>query len=262
MDAILAAAAKHKVPVIEDACQAHLAEWKGKKVSSLGDLGCFSFQASKNLNCGEGGAVITNNPDLADRAWAYHNNGRRPRASGSDYMSNGCNLRMTEFQEALLLEQMTRLEDQARTRERNAQHLSKQLASIPGIRPAGQYQGCTRNAFHLYMFHYDREKFDGLDRARFMKALSAEGIPNIAGYRPLNKEPFLKQVLQSKAYKRIYSEKQLAEWEDRNRCPVNDRLCAESVWFPQTMMLGNERDMDQIAEAIRKIQKHARELKG
>ena len=257
MDAILEIGRKHKIPVVEDACQAHLAEWRRRKVSTLGALGCFSFQASKNLNSGEGGALLTNDSDLYRVCQSFHNNGRGDTGSGFGYVRNGANLRITEFQAALLTEQLKRVEEQSRTRERNAAHLTKQLAEIPGIRPARMYDGATRNAYHLYMFRYDKAQFAGLSRARFLKALEAEGIPASGGYTPLNKEPFLKHTLDSRAYRAIYPAKQLAEWTERNQCPANDQLCQEAVWFTQTMLLGPREDMDQIVEAIRKIQRQA-----
>lgn len=264
MDAIMALARKHKIPVVEDACQSHLAEWRGRKVSSIGDLGCFSFQASKNLNSGEGGALITNNDDLLARAEAFHNNGRGlgKAAGGFDYRTNGANLRMTEFQGALLLSQMERLESQAKSREQNAQYLTKLLGEIEGISPAKMYEGCTRNAYHLYMFRYDPAGFAGLPRERFLKAMSAEGISCSSGYTPLNKDPFLENTFQSRGFKAIYSAKELDDWRARNSCPENDKLCGEAVWITQSRFLAGKRDMEQIAEAVRKIQKHAERLIG
>jgi len=170
---------------------------------------------------------------------------------------NGSNHRITEFQAALLLSQLSRLEEQSRTREENAEYLTKQLREIPGIRPARMYAGCTRNAYHLYMFRYDKAHFAGLPRSRFFAALQAEGIPCSGGYAPLNKEPFLKNTLQSRAFRSIYAAQEIAAYEARNHCPANDKLCEEAVWFFQTMLLGSKTDMDQIAEAIRKIQKQA-----
>jgi perosamine synthetase len=260
MDRILAIAEKHKLPVLEDACQAHLAEWRHRKVSTLGALGCFSFQASKNLNSGEGGAILTDNDDLMETCRSFHNNGRGTSAPGFSYVRNGCNHRMTEFQAALLLAQLSRLEEQSRVRGENAEYLTKQLREIPGITPARMYEGATRNAYHLYMLRYDSEKFSGLPRSRFLKAMRAEGIPCSGGYSPLNKEPFIKHTLQSRAYRTIYSPKEIADYEARNHCPVNDKLCEVAVWFYQTMLLGSKTDMDQIAEAVRKIQNHASEL--
>src|SRR6202011_1226831 len=126
LDTILAIAKKHSLPVVEDACQAHLGEWRGKKLGSLGTCGCFSFQASKNLNSGEGGAIVTNNEDLRERCFAFHNNGSGFRSIGSNftYNSTGCNLRLAEFQAALLLTQMARIEAQAKTRTANAEYLT------------------------------------------------------------------------------------------------------------------------------------------
>ena len=256
MDTILAVADKHGIPVVEDACQAHLAEWKGRKVGTLGKAGCFSFQASKNLNSGEGGSIVTNDKDLMDRAVSFYNNGRGT-GSLSGYVRNGSNHRITEFQAALLSSQLTRLAAQAAVREKNAQYLTRQLEQIAGISPARMYSGATRNAYHLYMLRYDGDRFSGLKREQFLKALRAEGVPCYDGYTPLNKEAFLENTLQSRAYQRIYSSAELNNYRERNHCPVNEQLCAEAVWFGQTMLLGSTKDMDDIANAIRKIQKNA-----
>jgi dTDP-4-amino-4,6-dideoxygalactose transaminase len=262
LDAILEIAKRRGVPVLEDACQAHLAEWRGKKVGTLGQAGCFSFQASKNLNSGEGGAILTNDEDLRERCFAFHNNGSGERSIGSNftYSSDGCNLRMTEFQASLLLAQMTRIEAQAKVRAENAQYLTSMLKEIPGIAPARTYAGCTRNAYHLYMFRYDKAQFAGLPRATFLKALAAEGVPCSGGYSPLNSQAFLKNTLHSRGYGRLFSAQDIAAWEERNRCPANDRLCEEAVWFTQTMLLAPRGSMERIAAAARKIRQHAGEL--
>lgn len=264
LDTILAAAAARRVPVVEDACQAHLAEWKGRKVGTYGLAGCFSFQASKNLNSAEGGAILTRDASLLDACYRFHNNSRGRATAGTtdfSYRGVGANLRLTEFQAALLLSQMTRLESQARTRDDNGAYLSSLLSGIDGIAPARTYAGCTRNAYHLYMFRYDTAAFGGLTRQQFLKALTAEGIPASGGYSPLNKEPSVVETLAGRAYQRIYGTAELQRLAERNRCPDNDRLCTQAVWLTQTMLLGPRRDMDQIAEAIRKIQRHASDLR-
>jgi dTDP-4-amino-4,6-dideoxygalactose transaminase len=260
LDTISSVAARHKIPVLEDACQAHLAEWRGRKVSTLGDLGCFSFQASKNLNSGEGGAILTSNDQLIEQCKSFQNNGRGTSSAGFSYVRNGANLRMTEFQAALLLQQLTRLEEQSRRREQNADYLTEQLKEIPGIAPARMYEGCTRNAYHLYMFRYDKSQFQGLPRARFLEALHAEGIPASAGYQPLDKEPFLKNTVQSRGFQAIYGQERISEYLEKTHCPVNDQLCEEGIWLTQTMLLGPRSDMDQIALAVRKVQKNGARL--
>jgi dTDP-4-amino-4,6-dideoxygalactose transaminase len=262
LDTILPLAAKRKIPVLEDACQAHMGEWKGKKAGTHGAAGCFSFQASKNLNSGEGGAMLTGSAEVAEKAYAYHNNSRGRRASGYDfsYRGTGTNFRMTEFQAALLMAQMSRLDEQVKRRTENGAYLNKMLAEIPGILPAKMYPGATRNAYHLYMFRYMKEHFAGLDRAAFMKALNAEGVPCSGGYSPLNKEPFIEATLHEPVYKAIAGDR-VANWTQRNACPRNDELCTEAVWFGQTVLLASRQDMEQIVEAVRKIHAHAAELK-
>jgi dTDP-4-amino-4,6-dideoxygalactose transaminase len=259
LDGILAVAGRHKLPVIEDACQAVLGEWRGRKLSTLGDLGCFSFQVTKNLSSGEGGAILTNDDRLALECRSFQNNGRAT-VDGHSYARNGANLRMTEFQAALLATQLTRLEGQSRRREQNAAYLTGLLREIPGIAPARMYDGCTRNAYHLYMFRYDPDGFDGVPRARFLEALRAEGIPCSGGYQPLYREPFLKNTLESRPFRAVYSPRRIADYFERLRCPANDRVCEQGVWLTQTMLLGPRSDMDQIAEAVRKIRKHAGKL--
>ncbi|MCP5527446.1 MAG: aminotransferase class I/II-fold pyridoxal phosphate-dependent enzyme [Verrucomicrobiales bacterium] len=265
LDTILEVARRRPVRVIEDACQSHLAEWRNRRVGTVGDTGCFSFQASKNLNCGEGGAILTNDPELAVRCYAFHNNGRGREVQGYDFRYTGgraANLRLTEFQGALLLAQMRRIEAQARNRDENGAFLNRLLEDIPGIHPARMYDGCTRNAWHLYMFRYDADHFAGLSRDRFIEALRAEGIPCSAGYSPLNREAFIRATLESRGYRRIYPARLIEEWAERNACPQNDTLCRTAVWLTQNMLLGERGDMDQIADAIRKIRKHAALLKA
>jgi dTDP-4-amino-4,6-dideoxygalactose transaminase len=262
LDTLLEVGRRRGIIVVEDACQAHLAEWRGRKVGTYGKSGCFSFQASKNLNSGEGGAILTDDDELVEACYRVHNNSRGRGNTGDDfsYRNIGANLRLTEFQAALLTAQMTRLQEQARTRDSNAAYLTKLLTQIPGITPARMYEGCTRNAYHLYMFRYDPTRFAGLPRAAFLKALAAEGIPAQAGYTPLNKQPILEDAFSAPGFRTIYSKARLDQWRAQNHCPQNDRLCSEGVWLVQTMLLGPRQDMDDIAEAVRKVQATAPQL--
>jgi dTDP-4-amino-4,6-dideoxygalactose transaminase len=259
LDTLIPMAQKHKAALIEDACQSHLAEWKGRKAGTFGDAGCFSFQESKNLSSGEGGAILFKDETLLERAYAFHNNGSGRGRGGvmAQYAATGANLRLTEFQAALLLARMERLGRESKTRSENAAYLSSMLSRIPGIRPVRMLSGCTNNAWHLYMFRYDPQAFAGLSRDGFLKSLNAEGIPASRGYTPLNKQSFIKATLESRVYRKLFPGKVLDEWADRNQCPFNDKLCNEAVWFTQNMLLGPRSDMDQMAEAIAKIQAHA-----
>ena len=208
-----------------------------QEVGTLGDLGCFSFQGSKNLNSGEGGAILTNRDDLYRTMQSFQNNGRALPDAGFAYIRNGANFRMTEFQAALLTAQITRVESQSRNREHNATYLSSLLHEIPGITPAKMYEGCTRNAYHLYMFNYDPKQFAGLPAPGSSRRCTPRDALH-GGLAPLYREPFLKNTLQSRAYQAIYSSKRIADYLDNIHCPVNDGLCESVIWMTQTSLLG------------------------
>jgi len=263
IDAFLALGQKKGIPIIEDACQAHLAEWNGKKVGNFGLAGAFSFQSSKNLNCAEGGAILTNDADFASTCYTFHNQGQGGTgiSYGTGSGTRATNLRLTEFQGNLLLAQMTRLQQQAKTRSENAKYLTELLSDIPGIEPAKWYPGTTQSAYHLYMFRYLKEHFNGLSRDKFVEALTAEGIPCSQGYGQMNRDAYVTGLASNPHYLRIYGEKTMQEWLERNQCPQNDKLTGEqSLWFFQTMLLGTRENMEQIATAIRKIQQYAKQI--
>ncbi len=268
IEKIMAIARKHKLVVVEDACQSCLAEINHKKVGSFGDAGCFSFQNSKNLPIGEGGAIVSDNDDFMDRCFSFHNFGRPygkvvGTVSG-DYVILGTKCRTTEYQSAIGLAQLKRLEEQTITRSENAEYLKSQIKDIPGIIPYELYPSVTRAVFHLFPFRYKKEEFQGLSREGFLKALEAEGIPCSHGYDTLNNMPYLNDAFQTKAFQKVYPSEILDfdRYLERNQCPENDRLCnEESVWFSQSMLLGTRSDMNDIAMAIEKINKNAGKIR-
>jgi len=255
MDKIMAIAKKHNLVVIEDACQAWLAEWRGKKCGTVGDLGCFSFQNSKHLPCGEGGAVVGNDEELMDQVHSYHNCGR-PYGSvkkTSGYPIIGTNRRMTEYQAAILLNQIQRLEEDTERRWENARYLTSKIKDIPGIVPHKLYDGVTKAAYHLYPFRYLKAHFNNAPRARFLAALTAEGVPCSGGYGPQYRDGLIEVALNSKNFKRSFSKARLASYREQLHYPGNDQLCEEAVWLSQSLLLTRKRDMDDIADAITKI---------
>jgi dTDP-4-amino-4,6-dideoxygalactose transaminase len=110
------------------------------------------------------------------------------------------------------------------------------------------------------MFRYDAKQFADLPRDKFINALCAEGIPAFGGYTPFNTDPYFKDAISSRGYQKIYSKADIDRCLEHAQCPVNDRLCKEAVWLTQNMLLGPRGDMDQIADAVRKISAHAGEL--
>ncbi|MFC1558499.1 DegT/DnrJ/EryC1/StrS family aminotransferase [candidate division KSB1 bacterium] len=260
MDKILKISNKYKIPVVEDTCQAWLGEWRNKKLGSLGDMGCFSFQASKNLCCGEGGAIIGNDELLMNKCRAFRSYGMDPKRKEG---YPGANLRITPFQVAILMGQMRSLEEQQTYRSKNAEYLDKLLENIPGVSPHKNYSGQTRHAYHRYFIRYNKEYFNNLSRSKFIKALGAEGISTrpMYGTMPLNKQPFMEYHLSSRAFKSVFSEKRLNKYRKENNCPENDKICEETgLIMKQTVLLAEKNDMEDIAEAIAKIQKNSAKL--
>lgn len=265
---IMAIAKKHNLLVVEDACQAWLAEIDHKKVGTFGDAGCFSFQNSKNIPIGEGGAIVSDDEEFIDRCYSYHNYGNPFGTSigevGSGTIMTGTKMRITEYQAAIGLAQMERLEEQTTIRNENAAYLKSEIKKIPGVLPYKLNQKVTRAAFHLFPFRYKKEEFSGLSRAGFLKALSAEGIPCSGGYTTLNKMPYLKHALNTKNFQLMYPSEMLdySKYMERNQCPVNDQLCEEAVWFFHSLLLSEKSDMDDIVTAIERIHRSAENIKN
>jgi perosamine synthetase len=264
---IMDIAKKHDLVVIEDACQAHGAEIDHRRVGSFGHAGCFSFQNSKNLAIGEGGAITSDDEAFMDRCYSYHNYGN-PYGSvvgqvNAGTLIAGNKLRLTEYQAAIGLGQLKRLAGETDKRNENAAYLRSKISKIPGVIPYKLYDNVTKAAFHLFPFRYDKEGFKGLPRSEFLKALNAEGIPCSEGYAPLNKMPYLQNAFGSKNYLRMYTAADLdiKAYNERNNCPLNDKLCnEEAVWFYQSMLLADKPDMDDIFNAIEKIHANAGKL--
>jgi len=264
---IMAIARKHNLLVVEDACQAWLAEIDNRKVGTFGNAGCFSFQNSKNIPMGEGGAIISDDEAFMDRCYSYHNYGN-PYGSiigevGSGTIIPGNKLRLTEYQAAIGLAQMARLEEQTTIRGVNAEYLRSRIKDIPGILTYRLSDKATRAAFHIFPFRYKKEDFNGLPREGFLKALVAEGVPCSGGYSPLNKMPYLENTFKTQNFKLMYPGDYLdyKRYMERNQCPVDDQVCKETVWFGQNILLGDKSDMDDIVAAIEKISKNAEKIR-
>lgn len=254
MDAIMDLADRHGLTVIEDCAQAHLAQWRDRRVGSIGALGTFSFQSSKNITAGEGGAVVGSDARLMDAVWSYRNVGRIRNGGWYQHEVLGGNARMTAWQAAVLLAQMSRAEGQLAVRERNAALLTELLSGIPGIRPLHRDARVTHHAYHLYILRYDASAFGGRSRREFLAALHAEGIRCSDGYVPLYRENAVIRAGEELA--RFTGFPVASREQNIERCPVADRVCREEdCWLMQNLLLGNEADMESIAAAIAKVQR-------
>jgi len=252
MESICAIAKKHNLKVIEDAAQAHLSEYQGKKLGTIGDVGCFSFQSSKTIACGEGGGIIGNDEQLMDKCYTVHNHGtsRRGRTEVA-----GPKYRMNEFEAAVLLGQLAGVEERFARRNENAAYLTTRLKDVPGIVPQKLYKGTKSGSFYLYATTYRKEHFNDVDRSTFLKAISAEGI-GLSPYirQGLHREPWIEHILSSKVYKKMYSKERLQSYRDRVPCPNCDLVCQEmAMIWASGPLLGTKEDMDDIADAIIKV---------
>jgi dTDP-4-amino-4,6-dideoxygalactose transaminase len=245
MDRLNAIADAHGLVVLEDACHSWGGRWKGRGTGVLGRCGVFSFQETKNITSAEGGAIVTDDEELADLCRSITNCGR---AKGSEWYGHaylGTNARLTEFQAALLSAQLTRLDDQTQKRQRNAAILRKGLSEMEGITLQPDDERITRRAWHLFCLRIDPDAF-GCSRNRFVEAAEAEGLPIGAGYgRP------------------IYAQPVFAEWEGgvpygSVSCPVTEDLCYRSgMWFDHEILLGSEADMADILGIFEKVHANA-----
>jgi perosamine synthetase len=264
MDNINKIAKKHNLKVIEDACQGWYGEYRGKKLGTLGDLGCFSFQNSKNLPAGEGGAILSDNEELADRCASYRNVGRSfgtLKGSGSNPF-RGANYRMQHVQAIILMSALKRVDKDNEVRLANALYLDKKLKEIPGITPVKLAEGGTKSAYHLYALRYNQEKFGNVPKEKFLEALRAEGIPASGGYGMQNKDGLIEEAFNSKGFKRLFTPDRLNKWRENNNLPGNDQTVKEAVVFTQNILLGSRQDMDDIVNGFAKVYENRAALLG
>jgi dTDP-4-amino-4,6-dideoxygalactose transaminase len=260
MDSIMAIAKKHNLKVIEDACQAHLAEHRGRKLGTIGDVGCFSFQSSKTIACGEGGGIIGNNEELMDRCYTVHNHGTS-RKGRTELI--GPKYRMNEFEAAVLLGQLPGAVERWRRRNENAAYLTARMKNIPGLTPQKLYPGTESGSFYLYTMSYHKDHFDGVDRATFLKAVAAEGI-SLSPYIPLglHKEPWIDEIINSRVYKAMYSAERLRRFSEERACPKCDQVCEEMVMlWASGPLLAPQQEVADIADAIEKVWENRAQLK-
>jgi dTDP-4-amino-4,6-dideoxygalactose transaminase len=223
---------------------------------AIGHAGSFSFQTSKLMTAGEGGIVITSNIDLADQVIRLANCGRPPRRETRGEPALGHNYRMTEFQAAILLAQLERLDQQTELRELRTKRLEEGLKKIAGISLLPRDERITRQASYHYVLKFHPEGFGGVHRNAFVAALNAEGIPSDGR--------FYEAVYRSSLFE--FAAEKYPAWAQAKRdfsCPVAERAgYQESVWLPHDIFLGDEQDVDDVLTAIEKIKTHINELKG
>jgi dTDP-4-amino-4,6-dideoxygalactose transaminase len=263
MDEILRIAAKHNLKVIEDCAHAHGGMWKGKGAGSMGDLGAFSFQSSKLITSGEGGAVITNNLEYMEKVQSYINAGRASVTDQFHHRIIGFNYRLGEFQAAVLGPQLDRLPKQAKLRAANMKHLETRLQGTAGIGLLKPDPRITRLAPYGYVLKYFPGQAKDIPRAAFVAALQLEGIPcDGLFYEPVYKSSLF-PVDSSDFPALSWGREKPLDLRNMYSCPEADRAAYhEAVWFMHQLFLGSKKDVDAIADAIHKVLENIEELRS
>jgi len=190
MKTIMKIARKYKLIVIEDAAEAHGAQYYGQKVGGIGDVSCFSFYGNKIITCGEGGMVVTNNKKIADRCRRLKN--LDFRASKRFWHGEiGFNYRMTNLQAALGFAQFEQIDQFITKRRRNAAIYNSFLKNIPGLTlPIEQAQ--VKNVYWMYSFLIDKDF--GVSRNALIKRLRSMGVESRTFFIPMHQQPVLKEM--------------------------------------------------------------------
>lgn len=264
MDKIMKIAEENNLVMIEDCAQAPGATFKKQLVGTIGHIGVFSFQETKNLMTGEGGMITTNDSNLAERCTMIRNHGEalvfnKPRS----YLSNmlGYNYRMTELEAAIGVEQLKKLDEWNDIRIKNSEFLKRELSKINCLKPQ-KILPEAKHVFHIFGMTFDRDKA-GISREMFIKAVCAEGVQLTSGYpRPLYENPLFKEKIAHGSMGcpftcHLYKGK--VEYKT-GMCPEAEKLCETAIWLSLIRPPATLEDMQDIVDAIEKVVNNADQL--
>jgi len=266
MDAIMQIAREHDLKVVEDVAHQHGSRWRDRGAGAIGDAGSYSFQQSKVLTCGEGGAVTCNDESVhdivhalkhvgfaPDRSQTWAPDDRPPLVPGNRY---GHNYRFTEMQAVLLRGGLSRLEEQTRIREDRVQYLAEKLRAIGGpLRAAKRDPRVTRQAYYCMTLHFDPSQAGGLHRDQYRQAANAEGCALGTPYPPVYRHHLLNLYDRTSPvpYRAPGTVQNYAEL----RLPNTERAVLETgVVIPHQHLLGNRAYLDQWVAAIARVNEH------
>jgi len=256
MDALVELCDRRGLALVEDCAHAHGSRWRGRMVATFGDAGTYSFQASKLMTGGEGGAIVTRSAEVGARVRSFADCGRRPGEWFYSHFVLGGNFRMTEWQGAVLLAQFERFEEQAVRRNATAALLNDELAPIPGVHPQVRDPRCDRQGHYCYVVRIDASEF-GADREPVRLALAAEGIPLTMAYPVLHGLDVFRDPHGFEP--RVRSRAGMQDFA-RLSLPVAERLADTTLWFTTAVLMGTTEDAMDVVEAVHKVQRHAAEL--
>jgi dTDP-4-amino-4,6-dideoxygalactose transaminase len=253
MKALNEIGARHGIPVIEDCAQAQLAELDGRLAGTMGAIGCFSFNNTKHLNCGEGGMVVTNDDALARRARLFADKAW-PREEDERYsLFLGQNYRLNELEGAVALVGLRRLDENVVARRNAVERVYERIAGVPGISVPDALPGAKSSYWILHLF-----VDEGIDPGDVAVALAAEGIPFSARYvTPLYTWPVLRDANTYGASRFPFDSPYTERAFDYapGLCPVFEERRERLILLPVDEQWTNA-DADDVAASLAKVMPH------
>nr|BCJ78224.1 L-glutamine:2-deoxy-scyllo-inosose aminotransferase [Niallia circulans] len=265
MDEICAIAEEHGLYVVEDCAQSHGSVWNGKRAGTIGDAGAFSCQQGKVLTAGEGGIVITKDARIFELIQQLRADSRVYCRDSSELIYGdmqlvkkgeiqGSNYCLSEFQSAILLDQLEDLDANNAIREKNALFLNEALSRIDGISVMKRYPQISRQTYYGYVFRFDPEKFSGMNADRFCEILREKlnmgtfylHPPYVPVHQnplfcPWTKNRYLKSVRKTEAY-----------WREQ-RFPVAERASEQSVVIHHAILLADPSQLSLLVDAVAEL---------
>ncbi len=229
-DEILRISEKHGLKVIDDSCEALGAEYKGRKLGQFGDAAAFAFYPNKQMTTGEGGIIVTDDPEIARLCRSMRNQGRGEMGSWLEHERLGYNYRMTEMSAALGVSQLSRIEVLLAKRDRVARMYTERLSGLDFVRPP-----VVRPYVRMSWFVYVITLAPGLHRDRVMAALAEQGIPSRGYFSPIHLQPYIREMLGTR----------------EGMLPVTEEAARRTIALP---FHGNmtEDEVDQVVEALKR----------
>ncbi len=265
MAGIMQVAKEHNLTVIEDAAQAPGARQRDRYAGTLGDIGVFSLNYHKTIHSGEGGVVVTDRDDLAERVQLIRNHGEAVvKGKGVENIVNlvGFNYRMTEIEAAIAREQLKKLERLLVPRIEAASYLTERLSELPWITPPALRDG-VRHGYYVYAMRYDASK-SGISRDRFAAALREEGIPVVTGYtEPLYLQPLYQRRIAfgEDGFPFTYPRYKGRVSYERGICPVAEQMHYDELIYTDVCHANvTERDLADVVTAFNKIADNIEQL--
>lgn len=265
MDALMDIAERHGLKVITDTAQAPGTYYKGKITGTLGHVGGYSLNYHKHIHTGEGGILVTNDDDIADRLRLIRNHAEAVVDNkGTTNLANmlGHNFRLGEIECAIGIEQLKKLKNLVSGRQEAAERLTKGLIDLPGLRTPVVQPGCT-HAYYMYPIVLDIEKI-GVSRNRIIEALEAEGIEGLAaGYANLHMLPMYQKKIAYGTNGFPWSSEicQRDVSYEHGICPVAEELHEKTyIGFALCMHELSNEEVDQMIKAFRKVWEHMDKL--